>query len=256
MYIKNICVYLYQNKEIMKNIVLLPSNEKTRLVRVFTDALRENFVLKLDTEVNDSFKEYVNLYIISYDDNLELGGYHFNSKYGDELQKTNQRDIDSRKYWEAVDYYISKILLTTDLELVKDGIQEVPESFLNWFLENPSCEYVELKQEKLHPGEVMDDSYPKDFLDYQIVFQNGESLIDAANEYAKNDYTKSYDFSSDTLIEAFTEGANWQSQRMYSKEELKNIAIWAFGFYRRNDLSDDELEVEFNRILNKKLLKK
>ncbi len=214
---------MYQNKEIMKNIVLLPSNEKTRLVRVFTDALRENFVLKLDIEVNDSFKEYVNLYIISHDEDLVLGGYHFNSKYGDELQKTNQRDIDSRKYWEADDYYISKILLTTDLELVKDGIQEVPESFLNWFLENPSCEHVELKQEKLHPGEFMDDSYPKDFLNYQIVFQNGESLIDAANEYARYDNTKSYEFSSDTLIDAFTEGANWMQERMYSEEDVDKL---------------------------------
>ncbi len=151
---------------------------------------------------------------------------------------------------------VSKICLTTDTDLIEEGIQSIPNEFLEWFLENPSCEHVELKQEKLHPDEVMDDSYPKDFLDYQIVFPNGESLIDAANEYARYDNTKSYDFSSDTLIEAFTEGANWQSQRMYSKEELKNIAIWAFGFYRRNDLTDDELEIEFNRVLNQKLLKK
>ncbi len=255
MYIKNICVYLYQNQEIMKRIVLLPT-ENPSVIYKRNDLNTYHLGDCVKCDPTDTLRTNYHMYIISDDDNLELGGYQFNSKYGDELQKTNQRDIDSRKYWEADDYYISKILLTTDLELVKDGIQEVPESFLNWFLENPSCEHVELKQEKLHPGEVMDDSYPKDFLDYQIVLPEGESLIDAANEYAKNDYTKSYDFSSDTLIEAFTEGANWQSHRMYSKEELKNIAIWAFGFYRRNDLTDDELEVEFNRVLNQELLKK
>ena len=47
-----------------------------------------------------------NIYITN-DEELVLGGYHFNSKYGDKPQKTNQRDIDSRKHWEAEDYYIS-----------------------------------------------------------------------------------------------------------------------------------------------------
>lgn len=45
------------------------------------------------------------------------------------------------------------------------------------------------------------------------------------------------------------------AQESYSKEQVKNIANWAFGFHRRNDLSDSELEDEFNRILNETLNK-
>jgi len=54
----------------------------------------------------------------------------------------------------------------------------------------------------------------------------------------------------------FINGAKWQQKNSYSEEEVKNIANWAFGFYKRNDLSDDELENEFNRILAKKFKKK
>ena len=51
-------------------------------------------------------------------------------------------------------------------------------------------------------------------------------------------------------------GAEWQQERSYSDEEVENIANWAFGFCRRNDLSDDELENEFNRILAERFKKK
>ena len=37
-----------------------------------------------------------------------------------------------------------KIILTTDQDLIKDGVQEIPDEFLEWFVKNPSCESVEV----------------------------------------------------------------------------------------------------------------
>jgi hypothetical protein len=37
-----------------------------------------------------------------------------------------------------------KIILTTDQDLIKDGVQEIDDEFLEWFVKNPSCEYVEV----------------------------------------------------------------------------------------------------------------
>jgi hypothetical protein len=54
----------------------------------------------------------------------------------------------------------------------------------------------------------------------------------------------------------FVKGANWQAKKMYSEEEVKNIAYWAFDFYKRNDLDDEELENEFERMLNERFKKK
>ncbi len=35
-----------------------------------------------------------------------------------------------------------KIILTTDQDLIKDGVQAIDDEFLEWFVKNPSCEYV------------------------------------------------------------------------------------------------------------------
>jgi hypothetical protein len=84
-----------------------------------------------------------------------------------------------------------------------------------------------------------------------------KTLKKAAKKYAKQfDFTYAADSSSDV---DFIAGAKWQQEqdkKMYSEEEVRNIANWAFGFYRRNDLSDSELEDEFNRILEEQFKNK
>jgi hypothetical protein len=37
-----------------------------------------------------------------------------------------------------------KIILTTDQDLIKDGVQAIDDEFLEWFVKNPSCEWVEV----------------------------------------------------------------------------------------------------------------
>jgi hypothetical protein len=37
-----------------------------------------------------------------------------------------------------------KIILTTDQDLIKDGVQAIDDEFLEWFVKNPSCEEVEV----------------------------------------------------------------------------------------------------------------
>jgi hypothetical protein len=38
-----------------------------------------------------------------------------------------------------------KIILTTNPELIKDGVQKIDDEFLEWFVKNPSCEDVEVE---------------------------------------------------------------------------------------------------------------
>tara|TARA_R110000868_G_scaffold14426_4_gene67186 strand:+ start:12706 stop:13704 length:999 start_codon:yes stop_codon:yes gene_type:complete len=37
-----------------------------------------------------------------------------------------------------------KIIFTTDQDLIKDGVQAIPDEFLEWFVNNPSCEEVKV----------------------------------------------------------------------------------------------------------------
>lgn len=44
----------------------------------------------------------------------------------------------------AMNHYFQKIILTTDQDLIKDGVQAIDDEFLEWFIKNPSCEWVEV----------------------------------------------------------------------------------------------------------------
>jgi hypothetical protein len=41
-----------------------------------------------------------------------------------------------------------KIILTTDGDLIKDGLQAIDDTFLEWFVRNPSCEKVDVIYDK------------------------------------------------------------------------------------------------------------
>jgi hypothetical protein len=43
---------------------------------------------------------------------------------------------------------VAKIILTTDLDLIANGVQAIDDEFLEWFIKNPSCESVEVKEKQ------------------------------------------------------------------------------------------------------------
>ncbi len=52
-----------------------------------------------------------------------------------------------------------KIILTTDPNLINDGVQVIDDEFLKWFTDNLSCEYVDVKKEKALVGWEPDYTY-------------------------------------------------------------------------------------------------
>jgi len=60
---------------------------------------------------------------------------------------------------------LRKIILTTDQELIKDGVQAIDDEFLEWFIKNPSCEKVE----------VVYSSLMKDY-EYELLFPKEEPI--------------------------------------------------------------------------------
>ena len=44
-----------------------------------------------------------------------------------------------------------KVILTTDQDLIKDGVQAIDDEFLQWFVKNPSCESVEVDKNWNYP---------------------------------------------------------------------------------------------------------
>ena len=111
----------------MKNIRVLPTNKPSKLYfwedklvfgRLATTPMNRNIYITSDEEIKEG--DYVgyptlnNWVPVKY-----LGG-----------------DLTGGE---------KKIILTTDPDLIKDGVQAIDDEFLNWFVKNPNCDEVKLE---------------------------------------------------------------------------------------------------------------
>jgi hypothetical protein len=67
------------------------------------------------------------------------------------------------------------IILTTDQDLINDGVQAIDDEFLEWFVKNPSCEEVEVEVEvelvvlNEYGSEISVNSYGVEKFGYKII---------------------------------------------------------------------------------------
>jgi hypothetical protein len=87
-------------------------------------------------EMGDS---YQNIYITT-DEEIKEGDWVIEFQKGDTIGEVH---FTNSEYVIANDIQ-KKIILTTDQDLIKDGVQAIDDEFLEWFVKNPSCESVEV----------------------------------------------------------------------------------------------------------------
>jgi len=122
-----------------------------------------------------------------------------------------------------------KIMLTTDPQLIKFGVQAIDNEFLEWFVKNPSCESVEVEKGYLGMcGFVKsDEPISKDKLHYKIIIPKEEPKQETLEEFIKSQ--PYYGTCTTEYKEGIEEGAKWQAERMYSEEIiniLDNVRYW------------------------------
>jgi hypothetical protein len=218
------------------------------------------------------------------------------SKYtinGQHIHITNDEEIkeDTKPCWclatkdNSVNYYqgalplhnyigYKKIILTTDVDLIADGVQAIDDKFLEWFVQNPTCEKVEVFKERHHGVEFIND-YPKGFFDYKIIIPQEEPKQETLEEAClfcegRGQVVSSTTISGfktcdcinipqeepkqETLEEAaeknakkvgsyagyqdFIAGAKYQAERMYSEEEIMKLVDGAFHMYASSHRHD------------------
>ena len=139
----------------MKNIHILPTDKPSRL------GLCNNQLVFLQKHQNIlvGHKDYPTtnqtIYITN-DEEIKEGDLK-NGEYYLYFNKVRQfKEIDNlNRAWK--DY--KKIILSTDQDLIKDGVQAIDDEFLEWFVKNPSCEEVEVSYEVLKPFESENKGY-------------------------------------------------------------------------------------------------
>jgi hypothetical protein len=93
-----------------------------------------------------------NIYITN-DEEIKAGEWCF-EMYNGKSKATSPNFIDKKgnRWWLrqmnmnclANDTQCKKIIITTDQDLIKDGVQAIDDEFLEWFVKNPSCERIEV----------------------------------------------------------------------------------------------------------------
>lgn len=176
------------------------------------------------------------------------------------------REFMAMKTPVYTDYF--KIILTTDEDLIADGVQAIDDTFLEWFVKNPHCENIEVekvkhgkltkyylnnnveieniekykiiitkeesKQEKTFEN-VLDESLAKAKVlleELRTMNNKQETLEEAAeNKYIQGVYIINGIDIYKASRECFIEGAKWQSRIMYTEEEVFNALCSMPNFF-------------------------
>lgn len=124
----------------MKNIHVIPTDKPSRLF--ITDNKLFNYH---KPQQGDSVKIINQNIYITNSEEIKEGDYYLTQK--NTICKCIKID---NKYVYSLEGGSStnckKIILTTDQDLIKDGVQAIDDEFLKWFVMNPSCENVTVLQ--------------------------------------------------------------------------------------------------------------
>jgi hypothetical protein len=187
----------------MKNVHLLPTDKPSRL-GYLTKKGKEvfnNLVLfdMLMPNILDS--ENQNIYITN-DEEIKIDDYYLG-------EDNNLYCLVSK-----VNSNGKKIILTTDHELIDEGVQPIDDEFLEWFVKNPNCEEVFLtyEYEQVNQDNPILKGSTNVLRKYKIIIpqeeSNEETIITAAQSYAVNKRNRTSHYMG------FIEGAKWMERAL------------------------------------------
>jgi hypothetical protein len=116
----------------MKNIHVLPTEKPSRLW--INNLLQGKLELSKKVLVGSNTAQHI---YITNDEQIKEGDWYLTKHK--EVYKSKVVGTDNNGF-----HFCKKIILTTDQDLIKNGIQVIDDEFLEWFVKNPSCEEVEI----------------------------------------------------------------------------------------------------------------
>jgi hypothetical protein len=124
----------------MKNIHLLSTLKPSRLLY---SGNNKNLLFSKEPISFRTFERSPQNIYITNSEEIKEGDWFFNPATKEALYASKEMiswncdTTQEHKGWK-------KIILTTDQDLIKDGVQAIDDEFLEWFVKNPSCEYVDV----------------------------------------------------------------------------------------------------------------
>ena len=198
----------------MENIHVLPTEKESKLYK--RNDLKTYYLGDFALcEVGDNLRTNQNIYITS-DEGVKERDWCLNE---DDFDKHLLFKADSLFFDTGLE--AKKIILTTDKDLIKDGVQAIDDDFLEWFVKNPSCESVEVVYE---PINFLDT---KQGWEYTIIIPKEEPKQETLEEAAANYLHRVADGKRTTGYsdEDFIEGAKWQQEpeQFFNDDRVKTL---------------------------------
>jgi hypothetical protein len=134
--------------------------------------------------------------------------------------------ITTAKEVEEIDSEWKLVVLTTDVDLIKDGVQAIDDEFLEWFVKNPSCEFVEVKPLLSNNGRAL--------FGYKIIIPKEEPKQHV--EFINNNIDQ-----LDKAIESFKQ-ETLEEVRKVERTELFNSIFSVVKQIPRKDVDGDAMD--------------
>jgi len=154
-----------------------------------------------------------NIYITS-DEEIKDGDWLIvNDEDVMQMKSSYDNDMSGEDIWvgDSLNGYATykdnckKIILTTDQDLIKDGVQAIDDDTLEFLIKNQSCEEVEVQcRYNFYAG--------KDLTHYKIIIPKQEPKKETLEEFMAT--LPYYGHCNHEYLEGVEEGAKWQQERM------------------------------------------
>jgi hypothetical protein len=155
----------------MKNIFVLPTDKPSRLYEFGGE-------YHLQIKSQENFRSQ-HIYITN-DEKIKVGDWFYYKHFGEDIISKVSKNTDLVNINIHKEYF-KKIILTTDQDLIKDGVQSVDEEFLQWFIKNSDCEKVEVelidtfkKTNEVYVDEITGGNYYEIIKKYKIIIPKEE----------------------------------------------------------------------------------
>lgn len=173
----------------MKNIYLIPTDKPSKLY-YSTSMYGYNLMLSEIPKPKSSEVKTINIYITS-DSYINICDYVVVSCSEVNIEEVrfvtgyyNDQFLFDDKSQIHMDY-CKKIIITTDEKLIKYGVQAIDDEFLQWFVNNSSCEEVKCNA---YPFEVLISNF---ILKYKIIIPEEPNPFELPNVLPDDVFNKS-----------------------------------------------------------------
>lgn len=197
----------------MKNVYILPTKKPSRLHLAYA----KDYYISVEPFIQLDTKNYKSFSLcITSNEKIKKEDWFYDLD-GELCKYTSDYKVDPNNWDDN-----KKVILTTDQDLIDDGIQPIDDIFLEWFIANSGCEEVEIDYQTIG---LKDGVWQ---YDYKIIIPE-EELKQTVQEYEQQGLEK----YSNELVEPKQDFNPTQGEEVW----IKVFSNWSKGTYIGYDIT-------------------